>query len=344
MTLDRAPKRAYSFSHQTHEFQCSRLEEVDSVHTYWSYLVDYIDETFKPPAIFLDPECKELNPAYTVWYRQDQILLSAILGSCLETIQPHILSAATSCEAWRRLLSSYANSSRSRVISLKAKLIKNPKGTRSVTEYLHDMRSIADELALAQSPILEDDLIVHIITQLGDDFNPIVAAIKVRESSISFSKLLDKLTDFERMLQENDSTLHSTIATANATQKFNSKASHLSKSHTGNSNRDIGYGPFSRKNRHDTRDCRKLAKFMRDNNISGFGSPTFVPLSSPVTNATMSMRNNNQPWLFDSGASHHVTNNPSSLQSLSTYGGPDEIFLGDGSSHGGVSTSGREQQ
>ena len=85
------------------------------------------------------------------------------------------------------MLSSYANSSRSRVISLKAKLTKNLKGNRSVADFLHEMRSIADELALAQNPILEEDLIVHIITQLGDDFNPIVTAIKVWESAISYS-------------------------------------------------------------------------------------------------------------------------------------------------------------
>lgn len=51
------------------------------------------------------------------------------------------------------------------------------------------MRSIADELALIQNPISDEDLVVHIITQLGDEFNSIVAAIKVRESAITYSEL-----------------------------------------------------------------------------------------------------------------------------------------------------------
>jgi hypothetical protein len=34
--------------------------------------------------------------------------------------------------------------------------------------------------------------------------------------------------------------------------------------------------------------------------------------------------------MFDSGASHHVTADRSSLHTLSEYGGPDEIILGDG--------------
>ncbi|GJS96847.1 putative RNA-directed DNA polymerase [Tanacetum coccineum] len=103
------------------------------------------------------------------------------------------LLVETSREAWERLNSSYASSSRSRIISLKSKLTKNPKGTRSVAEFLHEMRSIADELALAQSPIQEEDLIVHILSQLRDEVNNIVAAIKVRESVISFSEFFEKL-------------------------------------------------------------------------------------------------------------------------------------------------------
>ncbi|PWA47747.1 hypothetical protein CTI12_AA496530 [Artemisia annua] len=181
-------------------------------------LIDYIDGTLVSPAQFLD-NGKELNPLYSIWFRQDQILLSAILGSCSETIQPIISSVETSRKAWERLNSSYASSSRSRIISLNSKLTKNPKGTRSVAEFLHEMKSIADELALAQSPILEEDLVVHILSQLGDEFNNIVAAIKVRESVISFSELFEKLVDFERMLKDSDSSQSTIITTANVTQK-----------------------------------------------------------------------------------------------------------------------------
>ncbi|MFS8009242.1 putative GAG-pre-integrase domain-containing protein [Helianthus anomalus] len=38
--------------------------------------------------------------------------------------------------------------------------------------------------------------------------------------------------------------------------------------------------------------------------------------------------------MFDSGASNHVDPNRASLHSLSDYGGPEEIVLGNGPSHG----------
>ncbi|GJR35451.1 retrovirus-related pol polyprotein from transposon TNT 1-94 [Tanacetum coccineum] len=139
-------------------------------------LLQYIDGTLAIPSQFSDNERKTINPAYTRWYRQDQTLLSVIL----DMIQPIISSASSSKEAWERLLHSYANASRSSIISLISKLAKNPKGNKlSVAEFLNEMRSIADELALIQNPICEEDLVVHIITQLGDEFNSLVAAIKV---------------------------------------------------------------------------------------------------------------------------------------------------------------------
>lgn len=44
------------------------------------------------------------------------------------------------------------------------------------------MRSIADDLALAQSPVAEEDLLVHILSQLSEEYITIVAAIKAREN------------------------------------------------------------------------------------------------------------------------------------------------------------------
>ncbi|GJX50554.1 putative RNA-directed DNA polymerase [Tanacetum coccineum] len=190
-------------------------------------LLQYIDGTLAIPSQFSDNERKTINPAYTRWYRQDQTLLSAIRGSCSDMIQPIISSASSSKEAWERLLHSYANASRSRIISLKSKLAKNPKGNKSVAEFLNE-------------------------NVLGDEFNSLVAAIKVRESPITYSDLFDKLTDFERMLKEKDSTSLPIIPTVNVTQRQNSKGTQSQRSFQG----------------HTTGDCRKLAKFLRENNIS----------------------------------------------------------------------------
>lgn len=157
------------------------------------------------------------------------------------------------------------------------------------------MKSIADELAVAQSLILEEDLVVHILTQLGDELNNIVAAIKVRESLITLAELFDKVTDFERMLKDNELSQSTILATANVTQKSNfrfqpnskpfnqirsnGKFSNFQKFHdntnrngwqnqgSSRTNRSNLSCQFCEINGHDTHDCRKLARFLKDNDI-----------------------------------------------------------------------------
>ncbi|GFP97350.1 retrovirus-related pol polyprotein from transposon tnt 1-94 [Phtheirospermum japonicum] len=253
---------------------------------------------------------------------------------------------------------SYANTSRGRVVSLKAKLAKNSKGSKSVIEFLHEMRAIADDLALAQSPISEEDLVVHVITQLGDEFNSIVAALRVHETPIAFSELSNILTDFERMMKENDAVHQSLLATANVTQKHTFKHQNSDRQfhtpgdqgwssnfrrprggqsnnynrHASNGNRSGHVCQYCNYPGHQVRTCRKLARFLKSNNLQ-LSDSQFNHTTSPsvINNTTMSPPDH-QPWLFDSGASHHATPNHSSLQSFSDYGGPDEIHLGNGNS------------
>ncbi|KAK1437195.1 hypothetical protein QVD17_02983 [Tagetes erecta] len=75
-------------------------------------LFKYLNGTQSAPTKLL-PDNKP-NPEYTAWFRQDQTLISALLGSCTETIQPIVSSATTAHQAWNRLTASYASASRSR--------------------------------------------------------------------------------------------------------------------------------------------------------------------------------------------------------------------------------------
>lgn len=183
-------------------------------------LVGYIDGSTVAPANYSDEARMILNPAYTAWYRQDQIILSAILGSLTDTLQPVISTASSTRDTWNRLSSSCAAASRSCIVSLKAKLAKNPKANRCIQMYMRDMREIADDLALAQSPVTEEDLVVHIFTQLRDEYNSIVAALRVRSNPISYGELHDVLTDYERLLKDNEAATKIHVPTANVTHRF----------------------------------------------------------------------------------------------------------------------------
>ncbi|XP_031116682.1 uncharacterized protein LOC116020342 [Ipomoea triloba] len=149
---------------------------------------------------------------FPIWRNQvestliDLDVIGYVDSSVSDNLQPVISSASSVVHAWSRLATCCVASSRSCIVSLKAKLAKTPRGNRSIDTYIRDIRVVADDLALAQNPISEEDLVVHIFIELGDEYNPIVAAVRVRTTPISFCELSYVLTDYEWLLKDNESS------------------------------------------------------------------------------------------------------------------------------------------
>lgn len=112
----------------------------------------------------------KFNQAFSIWNRQDMIILCAMLKSCHEKIQPLISNNETSKEMWDRFVTLFANKSQPRIIYLKSHLHNNPSNSRTIAEYLQDIRSTTDEVALVGQPISDDDIALHVPTSLGYDY------------------------------------------------------------------------------------------------------------------------------------------------------------------------------
>ncbi|MFS7926745.1 putative RNA-directed DNA polymerase [Helianthus anomalus] len=203
------------------------------------------------------------------------------------------------------------------------------------------MKSIADELALVQNPVTDEDLMVHILRQLGDDYKPIATSLRLLDSKITFPVLFEKLVDYERELNLTTVSLPPIMATVNTTQRqprsgrrnnygnSNYKSTRTQWSTGYNSNggtrdtRNNLYCQFCHFAGHEAKECRKLARFLKENQVT-IGGSTTQNNASPTANVTTS------PHMFDSGASHHVDPDHASFHFVSEYGGPDEIVLGNG--------------
>ncbi|RAL39795.1 hypothetical protein DM860_012996 [Cuscuta australis] len=201
-------------------------------------LLGYVDGTLPSPPQVVDGAA---NPCNIIWFCQDQAIVGALLGSCTDIIQPLISNVSTTRDAWLNLHSSFTSASRGHVLALKSKLGKNPRGNRSINDYLHEMHSIANELALNQSPIAEEDLVVHVLNQLGTKYDPIASAAYIRGSTLPFTELGDILQDFERKLKLMEEATSSIVATAHAAQCHHSHGS-----------RTYG-GPVARSSSHSSR-------------------------------------------------------------------------------------------
>lgn len=140
------------------------------------------------------------NPAHSLWIRQDQLILNAIIGFLSPTIIPFVANAKASKDARNTLANTYAKPSLGRIKQVKNQIKQLTKGPESVTEFLQNVKARADELALLGSPFDDDDLTDKILEALGDNYKELVRAVQARDTLISFEELQEKLLNFEATL------------------------------------------------------------------------------------------------------------------------------------------------
>lgn len=149
------------------------------------------------------------------------------------------------------------------------------------------------------------------MSQLGDDYTHIAAALKIRDTTITFLDLFDKLVNHERTLKEVQPV--PLIATVNNTQKssnrqssrvgtdnrfqsrfnnpgnrpprFQGQTNKNNNYHKGNGN--SSYCQYCNITGHETKDCRKLARFLRENNITiSMNAPTNASINTSSARPT----------------------------------------------------------
>ncbi|XP_021816921.1 uncharacterized protein LOC110759192 [Prunus avium] len=97
-----------------------------------------------------------VNPAYTTWFQQDQLILSWINSSLTPSVLSTVSRNQTSRTTWQALEHRYASASQNRILHLRNELLRTMKGDLSVSDYLDRMNAIRDNLALSGKPVDDD--------------------------------------------------------------------------------------------------------------------------------------------------------------------------------------------
>ncbi|KAK3020284.1 hypothetical protein RJ639_045833 [Escallonia herrerae] len=190
------------------------------------------------------------NPAYQIWFRQDQLVQNAILASVEPTLASTVAIAPSAHKAWTSLHTAFTNKSQTRIISLQDQLARITKDSRPVTDYLRDIRSIADELATAGAAITNVQLIVRILQGLGPEYKAISVAIRSRETTISYEELYEKLPDHELFLKHEE-TKQTTPITVAMAQRNNQQPSSNNNNRRQSNNNSQGSQPWRNQSARD---------------------------------------------------------------------------------------------
>ncbi|GFQ04152.1 hypothetical protein PHJA_002559100 [Phtheirospermum japonicum] len=172
-------------------------------------LISHIDGSSLSPNSVTDPG------GYLRWFKQDQLLIAAILGSVSPDIFPIISTASTAADTFSKLSAAFASKSRAHVMFLRTSLTNSSLEGKSITEFVNHIKSLSDELGLIDRSVKNNDLTIYIVNGLTPEYRDIVSAVRTRDTPFRFEELRDRLIEHELYLKHIEAKAASLVSTAN---------------------------------------------------------------------------------------------------------------------------------
>jgi hypothetical protein len=285
------------------------------------------------------------NPAYIIWFRKDNCVLSWLLASISEKLVSTIFNLKTSKQVWDSLQTRFLATSRSRIALLKRQLQTIVQGNRSCSTFLEDAKQLADHLATAGQPVDDQAFITFLLGGLRATYTPFITSYNFacRDKELSLDDFQSELLSFETLveapiLMQNQNFAFAAkhtnypkrkpAGTVPRSQQFVVSAQPRGppKNHL---NHDRG-APYERpncqicdKHNHIALDCFQRFNF----SFQGRRPSSKLAATAAEANNTFEQ----QTWYADSGANAHITANAANLTTLQPYDDHDTVEVGNGS-------------
>ena len=137
------------------------------------------------------------NPEYCLWYDKDQQVLSGLLSSMTADVLQDVVSAATSKEAWDTLRRMFSSATRARAVQVCVDLATTKKRDLSAADYFRKIKSLASELATADAPLRDDEIIAYLLAGLPPDYDPFITSMTTKSEPLTLDDVYSHLLAFE---------------------------------------------------------------------------------------------------------------------------------------------------
>ncbi|KAG7579009.1 Integrase catalytic core [Arabidopsis thaliana x Arabidopsis arenosa] len=215
-----------------------------------------------------------------------------------------------------KLASIYANPSRGHIKIINNLIDNYTKGTKTLEEYVMGLTTKFDQLANLGKPREHEDQIERILAGLQEEYKPVIDQIEGKDHPPTIAEVHERLLNHEvKLLAAADKLAMTIPASANVAQQRqhnnnnnhrgynNNKKSHNNNNYDGSSS---SYQPSQGYTKQDNRSPRPYL---------AVGTSYYDP----------------NPWLLDSGATHHMTSDLHNLSLHEPYNGGDDVIVANGS-------------
>lgn len=321
-------------------------------------LLGYIDGSIPQPSqtIYSTEEGKEgephhhrliVNPEYTVWYVQDQFVLSGITASVTEEVLGLLVGVTTSRGAWRELEKTFAASSRARIMQIRMQLATTQKKDATMADYYRKMKRLADTLAAIGKRLEDEEFIAYLLRGLGAEYDSLVTSITTRVDAFTVSDIYAHMLNAELRNETNQTEYQVSANMANRNQgRGGGGRNNRGRGRNTNNGRAAGVrrptqGGSSSGGGGNKIECQVCGRTGHDALRCWYRfDHSYQADDTKVAAAAASNSYAVDPnWCFDSGATDHLTNNLERLTTRDRYHGGDQVQVanGSGSNHEGNS-------
>ncbi|KAH9677219.1 retrovirus-related pol polyprotein from transposon RE2 [Citrus sinensis] len=283
-------------------------------------LEKFIDDAVTPPpshiAQRVDDKLRSVeNPEFTTWRSQDQVLLGWLLSSMSEGIISLVFNLETSLEVWKTTKVQFGSQSKSRLLHLRYMMNSTRKDDMKITDYFIKMKNIVDNMAAAGSALSNDDLILHVLSGLGPDYNSVATYItgQVGVGKMNVNKAYAMLLTQEARIEQQSQMLAGGRGFGGYGYNSGFGNGGYYKGNFGTESGGGGTGFNS--------------QFKGYQSGSYRSPPNRGPKAAYLANMDAPADTN---WYLDSGATHHLTNDMSNMNMAEPFTGTFKLVIGNG--------------
>jgi hypothetical protein len=144
-----------------------------------------------------------VNPEFSHWYQQDQLVMSAMLASLSESVLAQVVGCTSACDVWCAVERAFAASSRAQIMQIRMQLANIQKKDMSIAEYFRKVKSLADTLAVIGKRLEDDEVISYLLGGLGSEYESLVISLTTRNDVFTINDVYAHMLSHELRIQKN---------------------------------------------------------------------------------------------------------------------------------------------
>ncbi|RVW19267.1 Retrovirus-related Pol polyprotein from transposon RE1 [Vitis vinifera] len=305
-------------------------------------LLGYVDGTLVPLPRFEPVTSTILSTKYLAWKAADQRLLCLLLSSLTEEAIATVVGLSTAREVWLALENTFSHHSKARELRLKDDLQLMKRSTKPVAEHARTFKTLCDQLHAIGRPVEDTDKVHWFLRGLGTDFSSFSTAQMALTLLPYFADLVSKAESFElfqRSLESSEPTTTAFTATNRSRTTshgtpFAFRSNQRGRSHSHNNNSSNRGRTYSGHGRRPPRCqiCRIEGHYADRCNQQYARTDSSAHLAEAFNTSCSLSGPEAADWFLDTGASAHMTTDPSILDQSKNYMGKDSVIVGNGAS------------